>query len=166
MICSSNKKSVGSEIKVNIQQVYGCIYGFYSQVLLHLSVVSFQCPTDYQEDMGRHVESPGGEQNAIPTKRSLINLHKKVIVNITALRFLMETMQKYDPADRTCVSGHLCSAQTRSDSGPVVYPDRRGFSSRGCSQKPEQPGPTVDPQLPLSTPPRLDPQVLLHSYCR
>uniref|UniRef100_A0A671VD36 LMBR1 domain containing 2a n=1 Tax=Sparus aurata TaxID=8175 RepID=A0A671VD36_SPAAU len=38
-----------------------------------------KCPTDYQEDMGRHVESPGGEQNAIPTKRSLINLHKKVI---------------------------------------------------------------------------------------
>ena len=87
MICSSNKTSVGGEIKVNVQQVYCCIYSFYSQVLLHLSVVSFQCPADYQEDMGRHVESPGGEQNVVPTKRSLINLHKKVIVNVTALRF-------------------------------------------------------------------------------
>ncbi|XP_036954906.1 G-protein coupled receptor-associated protein LMBRD2a isoform X2 [Acanthopagrus latus] len=38
-----------------------------------------KCPADYQEDMGRHVESPGGEQNVVPTKRSLINLHKKVI---------------------------------------------------------------------------------------
>lgn len=38
-----------------------------------------KCPTEYQEEMGRNVESSRGEQNALPTKRSLFNLHKKVI---------------------------------------------------------------------------------------
>ncbi len=63
-------------------------YSFYSQVLwdsLHLSLISFQCPTEYQEEMERNVESSGGEQTALPTKRILMNLHKKVIIifNIT-----------------------------------------------------------------------------------
>ncbi|XP_041644364.1 G-protein coupled receptor-associated protein LMBRD2B-like [Cheilinus undulatus] len=38
-----------------------------------------KCPSEYQEEMGRDVESSGAEQNVIPTKRSLIKLHKKVI---------------------------------------------------------------------------------------
>uniref|UniRef100_A0A8C9ZC88 LMBR1 domain containing 2a n=1 Tax=Sander lucioperca TaxID=283035 RepID=A0A8C9ZC88_SANLU len=38
-----------------------------------------KCPTEYQEEMGRNVESSCGEQNALPTKRGLIKLHKKVI---------------------------------------------------------------------------------------
>uniref|UniRef100_A0A8C4HB85 LMBR1 domain containing 2a n=1 Tax=Dicentrarchus labrax TaxID=13489 RepID=A0A8C4HB85_DICLA len=37
-----------------------------------------KCPTEYQEEMGT-VENSGGEQSVLPTKRSLINLHKKVI---------------------------------------------------------------------------------------
>ncbi|XP_078106971.1 G-protein coupled receptor-associated protein LMBRD2B-like [Sander vitreus] len=38
-----------------------------------------KCPTEYQEEMGTNVESSCGEQNALPTKRGLIKLHKKVI---------------------------------------------------------------------------------------
>uniref|UniRef100_A0AAQ6AG47 LMBR1 domain containing 2 n=1 Tax=Amphiprion ocellaris TaxID=80972 RepID=A0AAQ6AG47_AMPOC len=38
-----------------------------------------KCPIEYQEEMGRNVESSHGEQNVLPTKRSLFNLHKKVI---------------------------------------------------------------------------------------
>ncbi|XP_034728132.1 G-protein coupled receptor-associated protein LMBRD2a [Etheostoma cragini] len=38
-----------------------------------------KCPTEYQEEMGRNVESSCGEQNPLPTKRGLIKLHKKVI---------------------------------------------------------------------------------------
>lgn len=38
-----------------------------------------KCPTEYQEEMGRDVESSSDEQNGLPTKRSLVNLHKKVI---------------------------------------------------------------------------------------
>ncbi|XP_022054794.1 G-protein coupled receptor-associated protein LMBRD2a isoform X1 [Acanthochromis polyacanthus] len=38
-----------------------------------------KCPIEYQEEMGRNVENSHGEQNALPTKRSLFNLHKKVI---------------------------------------------------------------------------------------
>ncbi|XP_069555539.1 G-protein coupled receptor-associated protein LMBRD2B-like isoform X1 [Brachyistius frenatus] len=38
-----------------------------------------KCPVVYQEEMGRNVESPRGEHNALHTIRDLINLHKKVI---------------------------------------------------------------------------------------
>ncbi|XP_053181243.1 G-protein coupled receptor-associated protein LMBRD2a [Scomber japonicus] len=38
-----------------------------------------KCPTEYQNQMGSDVESSCGEQNIILTKRSLVNLHKKVI---------------------------------------------------------------------------------------
>ncbi|XP_008302158.1 LMBR1 domain-containing protein 2-B-like [Stegastes partitus] len=38
-----------------------------------------KCPTEYQDEMGRNVESSRGEENALPTKRTLFNLHKKVI---------------------------------------------------------------------------------------
>uniref|UniRef100_A0A3P8RVS1 LMBR1 domain containing 2a n=1 Tax=Amphiprion percula TaxID=161767 RepID=A0A3P8RVS1_AMPPE len=38
-----------------------------------------KCPIEYQEEMGRNVETSHGEQNVLPTKRSLFNLHKKVI---------------------------------------------------------------------------------------
>ncbi|KAG7223445.1 hypothetical protein INR49_015548 [Caranx melampygus] len=38
-----------------------------------------KCPAEYQEEMGRNVESSGGEQNVFPTKRGLVQLHKKVI---------------------------------------------------------------------------------------
>ncbi|XP_037634690.1 G-protein coupled receptor-associated protein LMBRD2B-like [Sebastes umbrosus] len=38
-----------------------------------------KCPTEYREEMGRHGESSSGEQNGLPTKRALTNLHKKVI---------------------------------------------------------------------------------------
>ncbi|XP_074526397.1 G-protein coupled receptor-associated protein LMBRD2B-like [Halichoeres trimaculatus] len=37
-----------------------------------------KCPTEYQEEIGRDVES-SNEQDALPTKRGLIKLHKKVI---------------------------------------------------------------------------------------
>ncbi|XP_041855890.1 G-protein coupled receptor-associated protein LMBRD2B-like [Melanotaenia boesemani] len=39
-----------------------------------------KCPTEYQEELGRNVERSHSEQNSTPTKRSLIKLHKKVIV--------------------------------------------------------------------------------------
>ncbi|KAF7659267.1 hypothetical protein LDENG_00000970, partial [Lucifuga dentata] len=38
-----------------------------------------KCPTEYQEEMRRNVKSSHGEQNVLPSKRSLIKLHKKVI---------------------------------------------------------------------------------------
>ncbi|KAM9858255.1 G-protein coupled receptor-associated protein LMBRD2a [Aulostomus maculatus] len=38
-----------------------------------------KCPIVYQEEMGRDVEQPCGEQNVLPTKRGLVQLHKKVI---------------------------------------------------------------------------------------
>ncbi|XP_070760585.1 G-protein coupled receptor-associated protein LMBRD2a [Enoplosus armatus] len=38
-----------------------------------------KCPTEYQEEMGRNVESSSGEQSILPTKRGLVKLHKKVI---------------------------------------------------------------------------------------
>uniref|UniRef100_A0A672ITV7 LMBR1 domain containing 2a n=1 Tax=Salarias fasciatus TaxID=181472 RepID=A0A672ITV7_SALFA len=38
-----------------------------------------KCPVEYQEEIGRNVENSGGEPSVIPTKKSLINLHKKVI---------------------------------------------------------------------------------------
>ncbi|XP_034398147.1 G-protein coupled receptor-associated protein LMBRD2B-like isoform X2 [Cyclopterus lumpus] len=41
-----------------------------------------KCPSEYKEEMGRTVESSGGEQKALPTKRDLIKLHKKVISGV------------------------------------------------------------------------------------
>ncbi|KAM3867478.1 G-protein coupled receptor-associated protein LMBRD2a [Diretmus argenteus] len=40
-----------------------------------------KCPTEYQEQMGRDVESCGGDNqnNVLPTKRSLVKLHKLVL---------------------------------------------------------------------------------------
>lgn len=38
-----------------------------------------KCPTEYQEEMGRNVDSSCGEHSPVPTKRSLLNLHKRVI---------------------------------------------------------------------------------------
>lgn len=38
-----------------------------------------KCPTEYQEEMGRNMESHCGEQSVLPTKRDLVKLHKKVI---------------------------------------------------------------------------------------
>ncbi|XP_047449041.1 G-protein coupled receptor-associated protein LMBRD2a [Mugil cephalus] len=38
-----------------------------------------KCPPDYQEEMIRRGENSAGEHNGIPTKRALVNLHKKVI---------------------------------------------------------------------------------------
>lgn len=49
---------------------------------LHWRIISFQCPTEYQEEMGRSAESSSGEQNVFPTKRGLVKLHKKVIIII------------------------------------------------------------------------------------
>lgn len=43
-------------------------------------IMSFQCPAEFQEQIGRNVESSGGEQNVFPTKRGLVQLHKKVII--------------------------------------------------------------------------------------
>lgn len=45
----------------------------------HLSVISLQCPTKYQEEMGINVEISRVDQNAPPTKRVLVKLHEKVI---------------------------------------------------------------------------------------
>lgn len=76
-----------------------CIYSFYSQVQwdsLHLSVISFQCPTEYREEMESDVERSDGEQNVPPTKRGLVNLHKKVLKNYVqhCTVVLKQTMQK------------------------------------------------------------------------
>ncbi|CAG5923644.1 unnamed protein product [Menidia menidia] len=38
-----------------------------------------KCPPEYQEEMGRNAESSNEDHSVTPTKRSLINLHKKVI---------------------------------------------------------------------------------------
>ncbi|XP_033476515.2 G-protein coupled receptor-associated protein LMBRD2a [Epinephelus lanceolatus] len=38
-----------------------------------------KCPAEYQEELGRKMEHSCGEQNVLPTKWSLIKLHKKVI---------------------------------------------------------------------------------------
>ncbi|XP_071339208.1 G-protein coupled receptor-associated protein LMBRD2B-like isoform X1 [Trachinotus anak] len=38
-----------------------------------------KCPTEYQEEMGRNVESSCKEPKVLPTKRGLVKLHKKVI---------------------------------------------------------------------------------------
>ncbi|XP_076010446.1 G-protein coupled receptor-associated protein LMBRD2B-like [Genypterus blacodes] len=53
----------------------------YNQPSLGKSVATIltKCPTEYQEQMARDVESSSGEHNVIPTKRSLVKLHKKVI---------------------------------------------------------------------------------------
>lgn len=50
-----------------------------------LNATSFQCPTEYQDEMGRDVERLPGEQNVLPTKRDLVKLHKKVIIIIFIL---------------------------------------------------------------------------------
>lgn len=60
------------------------------------------------------------------------------------------------------VLGHLCSAETQSDSGSVVHPGRSDLSSRRCSKKPEQSSQNLHPQLPFS-PQQLDQEVCLHS---
>lgn len=44
-----------------------------------VDTVLTKCPTEYQEEMGRNVEHSGSEHATIPTKKSLIKLHKKVI---------------------------------------------------------------------------------------
>lgn len=41
-----------------------------------------KCPTEYREEMERNGESSGGEGSVPPSKRSLINLHKKVITAV------------------------------------------------------------------------------------
>uniref|UniRef100_A0A7N6BFN5 LMBR1 domain containing 2 n=1 Tax=Anabas testudineus TaxID=64144 RepID=A0A7N6BFN5_ANATE len=41
-----------------------------------------KCPTEYRENMARNAESFSGEQNVLPTKRGLVNLHKKVISTV------------------------------------------------------------------------------------
>ncbi|XP_061881831.1 G-protein coupled receptor-associated protein LMBRD2B-like [Entelurus aequoreus] len=38
-----------------------------------------KCPADYQEEMGRDVERPRDEETVLPSKRGLVQLHKKVI---------------------------------------------------------------------------------------
>lgn len=61
---------------------------------LHVSLISFQCPTVYQEEMGRNVQSSRAEHNTLLAKRSLINLHKKVTLFFIILWIYM--MQKYE----------------------------------------------------------------------
>lgn len=46
------------------------------------SRVSFQCPAEYREEMERSGDSSSGEPKAVPTKRALISLHKKVIFSV------------------------------------------------------------------------------------
>ncbi|XP_041793274.1 G-protein coupled receptor-associated protein LMBRD2a [Chelmon rostratus] len=38
-----------------------------------------KCPPEYREEMEKNTENSAGEQNVLPTKRGLVNLHKKVI---------------------------------------------------------------------------------------
>lgn len=38
-----------------------------------------KCPAEYREEMERNMENPGGGQTGLPTKKGLVNLHKKVI---------------------------------------------------------------------------------------
>ncbi|XP_070689553.1 G-protein coupled receptor-associated protein LMBRD2B-like isoform X2 [Pempheris klunzingeri] len=45
----------------------------------YVDIILTKCPTEYQEEMGRNVESSHGEQSILPTKKGLIHLHKKVI---------------------------------------------------------------------------------------
>lgn len=46
-----------------------------------LSVVSFQCPTVYREEMESNLERCGEEQTVNPSERGLVDLHKKVLKN-------------------------------------------------------------------------------------
>lgn len=117
-------------------KVQCCIYSFYSSVLcLHLSAGSFQCPPEYREEMEKNTENSAGEQNVLPTKRGLVNLHKKVM---TIFHFQCDFEGNYAnmwPCCLyvcVCVSGHLCSAETQSDSCSVGYLIRRGLSSGRC----------------------------------
>lgn len=53
-------------------------------LLLHLPLsflLSFQCPTEYQERMGRNMddyEDFDERQNSYPSEKSLVKLHKQV----------------------------------------------------------------------------------------
>lgn len=58
-----------------------CIYCtvFFCILLFHFTYFCFiQCPTVYQEEMGRDMERSDQEQNNSPNEKSLIVLHKKV----------------------------------------------------------------------------------------
>ncbi|XP_054630384.1 G-protein coupled receptor-associated protein LMBRD2B-like [Dunckerocampus dactyliophorus] len=45
-----------------------------------------KCPADYQEEMGRDVERPSEEETVLPSKRGLVQLHKKVISAVQRCR--------------------------------------------------------------------------------
>ncbi|TMS03739.1 LMBR1 domain-containing protein 2 [Larimichthys crocea] len=88
------------EAEENLADVMEDVAGIHESVRYNHSLrkcvdtILTKCPADYREEMERRAESSGGEKNVLPTKRSLINLHKKVIT---------------------------AGAETQSDSGSVVY---------------------------------------------
>lgn len=48
----------------------------------HFSVISFQCPSEYHEEMGINVEFSHVNPKFPPTKKVLVNLHRNVIMCI------------------------------------------------------------------------------------
>ncbi|KAM3611683.1 uncharacterized protein V6R79_022535 [Siganus canaliculatus] len=45
----------------------------------YVDTILTKCPAEYQEDIRRNVETSSGEHSVNPTKKGLVNLHKKVI---------------------------------------------------------------------------------------
>lgn len=68
---------VTNEMKVTFANYYYSSLIFIYLVFFCMPF-SCQCPTVYQEEMGRNMERSDQEQNNGPTERSLIILHKKV----------------------------------------------------------------------------------------
>ncbi|XP_027133241.1 LMBR1 domain-containing protein 2-B [Larimichthys crocea] len=76
------------EAEENLADVMEDVAGIHESVRYNHSLrkcvdtILTKCPADYREEMERRAESSGGEKNVLPTKRSLINLHKKVITAV------------------------------------------------------------------------------------
>ncbi|XP_076587142.1 G-protein coupled receptor-associated protein LMBRD2a isoform X2 [Chaetodon auriga] len=74
-----------AEAEENLADVMEDVAGVHGSVRYNhclrkcVDTILTKCPPEYREEMERNMENSAGEQNVLPTKRSLVNLHKKVI---------------------------------------------------------------------------------------
>ncbi|XP_070820709.1 G-protein coupled receptor-associated protein LMBRD2B-like isoform X1 [Chaetodon trifascialis] len=74
-----------AEAEENLADVMEDVAGVHGSVRYNhclrkcVDTILTKCPPVYREEMERNMENSAVEQNVLPTKRSLVNLHKKVI---------------------------------------------------------------------------------------
>ncbi|CAJ1068920.1 G-protein coupled receptor-associated protein LMBRD2B-like [Xyrichtys novacula] len=80
----ATEKAEAEEHLANVMEEVASVHGsvrYNHNLRKCVDTILTKCPTEYQEEFGRDVES-SGEQNVLPTNRSLVQLHKKVISSV------------------------------------------------------------------------------------